>query len=125
MTEIKVETIRFDIFMAGDLGRAKQVCREYCFSQGLCVTIEPADYIYTGGEEAGIRVGLINYPRFPSTEAELLEKAKTLAYRLMCHLCQLSYSIVGPRETIWFSRREENDRRLAEGRAPALLHEES
>lgn len=106
-TTVTVETIRFDIFMAGDIGRAKQVCREYCFVQGLCVTIEPVEYIYTGGEEIGFRVGLINYPRFPSTEAEILEKATTLAGRLLCHLCQHSYSIAGPRETIWFSRRPE------------------
>ena len=43
-------TIRFDIFMAGDINIAKQVCREYCFQVGFCITIEPVDYIYTGGE---------------------------------------------------------------------------
>lgn len=100
-----VQTVRFDIFIAGDLEQAKQVCREYCFSVGLCVTIEPVSYIYTGGEEAGIRIGLINYPRFPSASAELREKARGLAAILMERLCQHSYSIVGPDETEWFSRR--------------------
>lgn len=98
-------TIRFDIFIAGDLAQAKQVCREFCFEIGLCVTVEPLDYIYTGGEEAGVRVSLINYPRFPTTEHELEGKASALANRLMERLCQHSYSIVGPRETVWFSRR--------------------
>lgn len=107
MTSI-APTIRFDIFMAGDIAQAKQVCREYCFSVGLCVTVEPVAYIYTGGEEAGFRIGLINYPRFPSTEDELLDKARTLASQLLVRLCQHSYSIVGPRETVWFTRREEN-----------------
>ena len=116
-TTATVPTIKFDIFMAGDIDHARRVCREYCFHQGLCVTIEPVDYIYTGGEEAGFRVGLINYPRFPSTEAEILEKATTLAYRLMCHLCQHSYSIVGPRETVWFSRRPENSPEHIQGKA--------
>lgn len=102
------ETIRFDIFIAGDIWHAKRVCREYCFSVGLCVTVEPVDYIYTGGEEAGVRIGLINYPRFPTTEAELFEKATKLAGRLLGHLCQHSYAIVGPRETVWFTRREES-----------------
>jgi len=41
-------TIRFDIFIAGDLATAKQVCRSYC-AAGLCVTIEPVDFVYTGG----------------------------------------------------------------------------
>lgn len=99
------ETIRFDIFMAGDRAQAKQVCREYCFSVGLCVTVEPVSFIYTGGEEAGFRVGLINYPRFPTTEEALHQRASELADCLMQRLCQHSYSIVGPRETEWFSRR--------------------
>lgn len=102
------ETIRFDIFMAGDLIQAKQVCREYCFAVGLCVTIEPTTYIYTGGEETGFRIGLINYPRFPATESDIRQRADELADLLMKGLCQHSYSIVGPRETEWFSRRPDS-----------------
>jgi hypothetical protein len=98
-------TIRFEIFMAGDLAQAKQMCREYCFAIGLCVTIEPTTYIYTGGEEEGFRIGLINYPRFPGTEDSLRARANELADLLMKRLCQHSYSIVGPRETEWVSRR--------------------
>ncbi|WP_206524891.1 hypothetical protein, partial [Mesorhizobium sp. M7A.F.Ca.CA.001.04.1.1] len=63
-------------------------------------------YIYTGGEEAGVRIGLINYPRFPSDEATLLENAVKLAVQLMNRLSQHSYSIVGLEKTHWFSRRE-------------------
>ena len=102
---ISAPTIRFDIFIAGDLEQAKQVCREYCFDAGLCVTVEPVAYIYTGGEEAGVRVGLINYPRFPSDVGELRVKAQGLAETLMRRLCQHSYSIVGPEHTAWYSRR--------------------
>jgi hypothetical protein len=98
-------TIRFDIFMAGDIAQAKQVCREYCFEIGLCVTIEPTTYIYTGGQEEGFRVGLINYPRFPASPEALRETAAFLAERLLDRLCQHSFSIVGPNETEWFSRR--------------------
>lgn len=100
-----VDTIRFDIFIAGDVEQAKQVCREYCFDAGLCVTVKPVTYIYTGGEESGVRVGLINYPRFPSTEGELRVKARDLAETLMRRLCQHSFSIVGPDRTDWYSRR--------------------
>lgn len=98
-------TIRFDIFMAGDLAQAKQVCREYCFAVGLCVAVEPVDFIYTGGEESGVRIGLINYPRFPATFEALHLRASELAELLMLRLCQHSYSIVGPGQTEWFSRR--------------------
>lgn len=100
-----VPTIRYDIFIAGDVEQAKQVCREYCFDVGLCVTVEPVTYIYTGGEEAGIRVGLINYPRFPANSEAIGETAHKLADLLMHRLCQHSYSVVGPDETTWFSRR--------------------
>jgi hypothetical protein len=100
-----VTTIRFDIFIAGDFAQAKQVCREFCFEQGLCVTVEPVSYVYTGGEEAGVRVGLINYPRFPTEQSLLRNTAKALAHRLMEQLCQHSYTIAGPDETEWFSRR--------------------
>lgn len=100
-------TIQYDIFIAGDLARAKQVCREYCFEVGLCVTVAPVDYIYTGGEESGVRVGLINYPRFPVDALELENKAYALAHRLMLGLFQHSFSIVGPEKTEWFSRRPE------------------
>lgn len=104
MTEIS-KTIRYDIFIAGDISRAKQTCRIYCFGIGLCVTVEPVTYIYTGGEEEGVRIGLINYPRFPSKPETLQLRTRELAHQLMHDLCQHSYSIVGPEETEWFSRR--------------------
>lgn len=75
-TTTAVPTLRFDIFMAGDVSQAKLVCREYCYAVGLCVHIEPVDFIYTGGEEDGFKVGLINYPRFPISEPELHERAR-------------------------------------------------
>lgn len=106
--EAKVKTepsIRIDIFIAGDLQQAKQVCREWCLEVGACVTVEPLDYIYTGGEEAGVRIGFINYPRFPTDHDALFEKASSLGYRLMENLCQLSFSIVTPQKTVWVSRR--------------------
>lgn len=99
-------TIRFDIYMAGDIAQAKQVCREICFHVGLCVHIEPVDFIYTGGEEAGFKIGVLNYPRFPSEAAALRDKAINLAQTLRNRLCQHSYLIVGPDTTEWSSTRE-------------------
>lgn len=100
-----VPTVRVDIFIAGDLQQAKQVCREWCMEVGACVTVEPTDYIYTGGEESGVRIGFINYPRFPSDEGTITDRAISLADLLMVRLCQQSYSIVSPEETLWVSRR--------------------
>lgn len=100
-------TIRFDIFIAGDLDQAKQVCREVCMQGGLCVTIEPTTYIYMGGEEAGVRVGIINYPRFPSTAEALEAQALDLAHKLRERLCQHSFTVTGPDMSHWFSARKD------------------
>ncbi|TIN83067.1 hypothetical protein [Mesorhizobium sp.] len=106
MTQRKsAPTVRYEILIAGDIGQARQVCREWCMEAGACVTVEPVDYIYTGGEEAGIRVGFINYPRFPADDGSIGRRAADLARILMVRLCQQSYSIVGPNETVWYSRR--------------------
>jgi len=101
-TQNTVPTIRYEICMAGDIEHAKQVVREYCYHVGLCVTVEPVTYIYTGGEEAGFRVGLINYPRFPSTKDEVDTHAVHLAVKLRNALCQRSYTIIGPDTTFWY-----------------------
>lgn len=111
------KTVRVEIFIAGDLQQAKQVCREWCMENGACVTVDPVSYIYTGGEEAGVRIGFINYPRFPASEACITGRAENLAERLMHRLCQHSYSIVGPEETTWRSRRPE-DTNVSSGERP-------
>lgn len=118
MYEIKIEqtipvtnavpTIRIDIYMAGDVAQARQVCREFC-RQGFCVHIEQVDYIYTGGEESGFKVGLLNYPRFPSNLAELSNQAFTLGNMLRERLCQDSFLIVTPDTTHWYSIRTTKD----------------
>lgn len=117
-------TVRVDIFIAGDHQQAKQVCREWSMEVGACLTVEPVDYIYTGGEEAGVRVGFINYTRFPASEAYITGRAEKLAERLMHRLCQHSYSIVGPEETVWYSRRPD-DANVSSGTAAIRQRGES
>ncbi len=94
------------IYIAGDLARAEQVCREYCYSVGHCVTVTPTRYVYKGGDETGVIVGLINYPRFPKAPEALLADAEQLGDLLMVALCQSSFTVETPGTTKWFSRRE-------------------
>ncbi|WLF95712.1 hypothetical protein Q5698_08515 [Brucella intermedia] len=108
MKLVKSKSVVVSIYIGGDLEQAKQVCREWCMEAGACVTVEPVDFIYTGGEENGVRVGFINYPRFPADEAYIVERATALALRLTDRLCQLSFSIVAPTETHWYSRRPDD-----------------
>ena len=106
MTDLTVEhteTFWVRIYIAGDIEQAKQVCREECMAEGLCVTVSPASYIYTGGEESGIVIGLINYPRFPSSPDRIVRRARVLAETLMKRLCQRSFSLMTPQETIRYS----------------------
>jgi hypothetical protein len=98
-------TVRYDVFMAGDLAEARRFCRRFVFEVGLCVHLEAVDYVYKGGEEAGFKVGLINYPRFPKEDREIRAQAEELGLRLMEELCQESFCVVGPAETTWYSRR--------------------
>lgn len=100
------KTFEVKIYLAGDIEIAKQICREETFREGLCITISPCNYIYTGGEESGYVVGLLNYPRFPSTPEQILERADRLAVLLMEKGCQWSAMIISPQETKWFTRRE-------------------
>lgn len=106
MTGRSVDTYTVQIYIAGDVAVAKQVCREFCMAVGLCVTVEPVDYIYTGGEEVGVRIGLINYPRFPSEPDAIWGKAKDLAEQVRTRLCQYSYALVATDRTEWVSYRQ-------------------
>lgn len=104
ITETRAPSYTVDIHIAGDIAIARQVCREFCM-EGCCVTVAPSDFIYTGGAEAGIRVGFINYPRFPAEPAAIMERANRLARLLIERLCQQSCCIVAPDDTVWLSRR--------------------
>lgn len=97
-------TARLEILIAGDLAVARQACREHCIEARSCVRIEPIDVVYCGGMESGVRVGLINYPRFPTTVDALRDEAMALGERLLVALCQNSFSLVGPETTEWVSR---------------------
>lgn len=105
MTEKTVASFSVDIHMAGDINVAAMVIQRYAAETGLCVTLSPQSFIYTGGREEGFRVGFINYPRFPAEPSDITSRAHDLARNLVVQLGQHSYSIVTPRETTWVSRR--------------------
>ena len=73
-------TIEISIYMAGDLDTVRDTCRRYCWEKGFCVTV---------------------------TENELMDKAQKLAIAMIEACCQWTALIVGPKETLWLTRREE------------------
>ncbi len=104
--ENKIEpTFTAKIYLAGDIELIKTACRKYCLNVGLCVTVTPTLFIYTGGEEYGCEVGIINYPRFPSTPHKLQETAIELAALCRDAAFQHSYLVLTPEDTIYNSSR--------------------
>lgn len=107
MIETSVKTFVVKIYMAGDINIIKQACRKYCMKVGFCVTVTATDYIYTGGEEYGVEIGLLNYPRFPKTKKEIIQKAIELATLCRDEAQQHSWLVVTPEKTIWNSTRKQ------------------
>lgn len=95
------------IYLSGPIDVAKQILRRECYKEGLCVTIDPTSYIYTGGEEQGYVIQLINYPRFGQDHAKILDRAKNLAKILLDETYQHSALIMTPSTTEWISNREQ------------------
>ena len=94
------------LYLSGPIEVAKQAIRAECLREGLCVTINPTTFIYTGGEELGFVVGLVNYPRFPTTPGALEARARALMLILLDATCQQSALLVTPSVTEWVTKRE-------------------
>lgn len=104
---IKKETKTYwaRIYMSGPIEVAKQILRSECMEKGLCVTVEPTLFIYTGGEEQGYVVGMIQYPRFPAAETDICARANKIAERLMMETHQWSALVMTPEATRWITSR--------------------
>jgi hypothetical protein len=94
-------TYQIKIYLSGPIEVAKQIIREHVLENPLCVTIDPTTFIYTGGEESGYVVGLLNYPRFPTPPNELCVRAEMLTELLLDKTFQKSALIVRPERTTW------------------------
>lgn len=107
MTHESCNTWWARIYIAGPINEAKQIIRRECMREGLCVTITPTDYIYTGGEEAGYVVELVNYPRFPASPLAIRRRAEELAIMLRDETFQHSVMVMFPDDTNWYSTRKQ------------------
>jgi len=94
-----------DVYIAGCEVMARHYCMEFCL-EGLCVNIKPCDFAYTGGYEKGVKIGLINYARFPSLQEDITQKAIALAEFLIVKLHQSSASVVAIDGSYFLSRRD-------------------
>ena len=99
----QTHTVR--IWIAGNLAQAEEICRKFC-EGGMCVSVSPVNYIYTGGEQSGVVVTFINYARFPRLPEDLNRDAIALANELLVGLHQTSFSIEYPDQTVFYSNRD-------------------
>ena len=103
------DTVVVTVYVAGGLADAKRFLRKATYPPhcGLCVTVTPTTFIYTGGSEDGVAGGLVQYPRFPKSAEEIWWRAVEIARGLLVELCQTSALVVGPQKTMWLSCRED------------------
>ena len=93
------------IYIAGDYDQALEAVRFWCSERGDCWALERCDYVYTGGQEAGVKLTRIDYPRFPLLgDEELHAHAEEMAEHLLLSLHQASCTVVGPEVTTFLSR---------------------
>lgn len=107
--EVKTVSDEFgfaDIYIAGDYALCKNICADFCLD-GFCVNISECEYIYTGGAERGVKVGLLNYARFPCGQGDLTRIAHQLAEKLVIGMHQSSASVVSPLGSTMLSRRDD------------------
>ena len=93
------------VYIGGNFQAAEMVCRDFCFPFGLCVTIEETKFIFGGGTEEGVVIGLIQYPPFPEEEESLERKAVEIGQKIAEASFQWSFTVVSPGGNIFCSRR--------------------
>ena len=76
-----------------------KICDEWLEEHKDCVTITPTEFRYVDGWEPGAIVGMINYPRFPRSAAEIKSNAMELGEILRTRLGQFRVSVVTPTHT--------------------------
>ncbi len=80
--------------------KARELCQGFVDAIGECVSFTKTEYIYTYGNEPGVIVQFIQYPRFPKPEEEIKRRAIELARILMTHLNQMKVCVIFPDETV-------------------------
>jgi hypothetical protein len=86
----------------------REECQKYCEEVGFCVTFTPTTFIYSNGNEPGVIVGCIQYPRFPLPNEQNRERAIALAKRLMSQAHQKRVSIMMPDEVVMLSKEDDD-----------------
>lgn len=82
----------------------EELLQKYCDEKGFAVEVKPTRYIYTNGNEDGIDVGIINYPRFPKMVEEIRIHAWEIAEILLLAFKQERCTIVFSDKTVMLEK---------------------
>jgi len=92
------------IYISGPLHKAEDICRKFV-ARGACVNVSESNFIFKFGEQKGVSITFINYPRFSKPQSEILKDATDLGFLLMEGMNQGSFTIMTPTETVLYDRR--------------------
>ena len=82
-----------------DINDVYDVVYKVCQYPGNCLTVTPTRFIYKGGWEDGVVIGIINYARYPIGKMNHKYNALEIAERLKAHFKQQRVSITTPEKT--------------------------
>lgn len=125
MKVYSVVTCTFTIYVGGGYESAERVLAEHVMEHPVCVTLTRTKFIYPGGMEDGVAIGLSLYtvpcPKghkpFPQDNVQLETHAELLALHMIKELHQWSAMIVGPQMTKIITRKPEGSSEAEEVKA--------
>ena len=82
-----------------EISKVENICQKFCDEIGDCVSITKTKFIYKHGNENGVVIQWISYPRFPRTKKEIKNRAFNLAKLLKEKLNQYRISVETPNNT--------------------------
>lgn len=94
------------LYIGGDVAEVKRLLALSAAEHGACWSVEPTEFIYSGGREQGVLVRQIAYARFPSDADDAMRDMENLGKMLARVTGQGSFSVVGPDLSVFLSRRK-------------------
>jgi hypothetical protein len=94
------------LYIGGCAEDAKRILARMAADVGACWSVEPTEFIYSGGRERGVIVRQIAYARFPASAQGAMVDMAVVGERLARDMGQGSFSVVGPVESVFWSRRK-------------------
>lgn len=95
------------LYIGGCIVTAKAFLAKLSADAGACWSVEPTEFVYSGGREQGMIVRDINYARYPRDPGPVEDRTTELGIMLMRELGQGSCSVVGPLSSRYLTRRKE------------------